>query len=135
MDLLLDTHVVLWWDSEDDQLGDKARLMIADPVNRIFVSAASIWEIAIKTAKGKLRFGGQAAAVIARNGFLPLPISPDHAEVAGFLEWAHPDPFDRMLVAQAQCDGLVLVHADRVIDGYKSVPQMWARCGKGASPL
>jgi len=125
--LLLDTHVVLWWDSADEQLGGRARDMIADPDNQIFVSAASIWEIAIKHAKGKLRLTGSPAALIARNGFAPLPITPEDAELAGSLAWSHTDPFDRMLVAQAQLFGLVLVHADGVIETYKQVPQIWAR--------
>ncbi len=127
MNLLLDTHVVLWWDSADEQLGGRARGMIADPENQIFVSAASIWEISIKHAKGKLRLTGKPSALIARNGFAPLPITPEDAELAGVLAWTHTDPFDRMLVAQAQIGGLVLVHADNMIDTYKQVPQVWAR--------
>jgi PIN domain nuclease of toxin-antitoxin system len=127
MNLLLDTHVVLWWDNGADQLGSATRAAIADPQNQIYVSAASIWEIAIKSAKGKLRFTGVPSAAIERNGFLPLPISPAHAEIAGLLEWPHPDPFDRMLVAQARTDNMILVHADSMIQTYKNVPQLWAR--------
>lgn len=127
MDLLLDTHVVLWWDSGASQLGTATRAAIADPRNRIYVSAASIWEIAIKSAKGKLRFAGAPSSSIERNGFLPLPIAPAHAEIAGMLEWAHSDPFDRMLIAQAQAEKMILVHADSVIETYKAVPQLWAR--------
>ncbi len=127
MDLLLDTHVVLWWDSGADQLGSATRAVIADPQNHIYVSAASIWEIAIKSAKGKLRFKGMPSAAIERNGFLPLPITPTHAEIAGLLEWPHLDPFDRMLVAQARTDNMILVHADSMIQTYKGVPQLWAR--------
>lgn len=127
MDLLLDTHIVLWWDSEDTQLGEVARSMIADPRNRIFVSSASIWEISIKRAKGKLQFTGQPSIVIDRNRFTPLDISPEHAELAGFLEWSHADPFDRMLVAQAKSAGMTLVHADNVIQAYQALPQLWAR--------
>jgi len=126
MDLLLDTHVFLWWDAGADKLGEAARAAIADPDNAVFVSAASIWEIAIKAAKGKLSYGGSPGAAIAANGFLPLPITVAHAESAGALTWAHPDPFDRMLVAQARTDSLVLVHADGVIAGYP-VPQLWAK--------
>jgi PIN domain nuclease of toxin-antitoxin system len=127
VNLLLDTHVVLWWDSADEQLGGRARDMIADPENQIFVSAASIWEISIKHAKGKLRLTGKPSALIARNGFAPLPITPEDAELAGALAWSHTDPFDRMLVAQAQIGGRVLVHADNMIDTYRQVPQVWAR--------
>jgi len=126
MNLLLDTHVLLWWDDGADQLGPATRDAIANPANQIYISAASLWEIAIKSAKGKLRFTGSPQAAIGRNGFLPLSISPHHAEIAGQLDWSHPDPFDRMLVAQARTDGMILVHADSVIRNYE-VPQLWAR--------
>lgn len=126
MNLLLDTHVLLWWDDGADQLGPVARDAIANPDNQIYVSAASIWEIAIKNAKGKLRFTGSPQATIGKNGFLPLSISPQHAETAGQLDWLHPDPFDRMLVAQARTEGMILVHADSVMRNYE-VPQLWAR--------
>jgi len=127
VDLLLDTHVVLWWDDGADQLGSATRAAIADPQNNVYVSAASIWEIAIKSAKGKLRFTGTPSTAIERNGFLPLSITPAHAEIAGLLEWSHPDPFDRMLVAQARTDNMILVHADSIIQTYRQVPQLWAR--------
>jgi PIN domain nuclease of toxin-antitoxin system len=127
MNLLLDTHVLLWWDDGAEQLGSATRAVIANPDNQIYVSAASIWEIAIKSAKGKLRLTGSAQNAIDRNGFLPLSISPYHAEIAGHLDWAHPDPFDRMLVAQARTDGMILVHADSIVYDYKEVAQLWAR--------
>jgi PIN domain nuclease of toxin-antitoxin system len=127
MDLLLDTHVLLWWDQGAAELGDSVRGAIANPANRVFVSAASPWEIAIKARKGKLTFTGSPAALIDANGFLPLPISPLHAEGAGALEWDHVDPFDRVLVAQAQRESLVLVHADANIRAFGSVTQLWAR--------
>lgn len=127
MDLLLDTSVLLWWDSGAAELTAASRAAIADPSNNIYVSAASIWEIAIKSAKGKLRFAGRPSDAIKSNGFLPLDIAPSHAELAGALDWAHPDPFDRMLVAQAASGGMVLLHADSAIAAYKAVPQLWAR--------
>ncbi len=127
MNLLIDTHVLLWWDMGAGELGSVARAAIADPGNNIYVSAASIWEISIKSAKGKLRFAGSPHAAIEINGFQALSISTAHAELAGRLDWSHPDPFDRMLVAQAQTDGLILVHADSTIHDYKEVPQLWAR--------
>lgn len=126
MDLLLDTHVLLWWDGDDPQLSPDVRAAIADADNRVFVSAASPWEIAIKARKGKLRFKGSPAALINANGFLPLAISPAHAEAAGFLRWNHPDPFDRVLVVQAQRERLVLVHADANIRAFAGVTQLWA---------
>ncbi|AWJ88151.1 PIN domain nuclease (plasmid) [Azospirillum sp. TSH58] len=127
MDLLLDTHVFLWWDAGADPISPAVRAAIANPDNRVYVSAASVWEIAIKSSKGKLAFTGSPSAAIVLNSFLPLAIDPAHAERAGGLEWSHPDPFDRMLVAQAQAQDLTLVHADGVIAGYKGVAQMWAR--------
>jgi PIN domain nuclease of toxin-antitoxin system len=126
MDLLLDTHVLLWWDQDDRRLSKDTRAAIADVDNRVFVSAASPWEIAIKARRGKLRFTGSPAALIGANGFLPLAISPTHAEAAGSLEWDHADPFDRVLVVQARDERLVLVHADANIRVFAGVTQMWA---------
>lgn len=126
MDLLLDTHVLLWWDQGDTRLSAPARAAIADTGNRVYVSAASPWEITIKARKGKLRFSGSPVAVIEANGFLPLPISPVHAEAAGTLAWTHRDPFDRMLVVQARREGLVLVHADPIIRSFEGLTQLWA---------
>jgi PIN domain nuclease of toxin-antitoxin system len=126
MDLLLDTHVFLWWDAESPQLGATACAAIANPENRIFISAASVWEISIKRAKGKLVFSGSSSEAIGQNGFLPLAMDPIHAEAAGNLDWSHTDPFDRMLVAQARLQSLVLVHADHIIADFHQVPQLWA---------
>lgn len=127
MDLLLDTHIFLWWDRRDPQLSTAVQAAIADPRNRVFISAASVWEIAIKSAKGKLTYSGSPCAAIGANGFLALPIAPDHAEQAGRLAWGHSDPFDRMLVAQAQLLTMTLVHADTIIAGFRPVAQLWAR--------
>jgi PIN domain nuclease of toxin-antitoxin system len=127
MDLLLDTHAFLWWDADAAKLGEAARAAISNPENAVYVSAASVWEIAIKAAKGKLSFSGSPMAAITANGFHPLSITVEHTERAGALPWEHQDPFDRMLVAQAQAESLVLVHADSVISGYRSVPHIWAR--------
>jgi PIN domain nuclease of toxin-antitoxin system len=126
MELLLDTHVLLWWDETPDVLTDTARSAIKDSSNTIFVSAASIWEIAIKQKRGKLRLSGSAVEMIAKNGFLPLSISPEHAEKAGALPLLHADPFDRLLVAQAQIERLTLVTDDEKIRAYP-VPQFPAR--------
>jgi PIN domain nuclease of toxin-antitoxin system len=126
VDLLLDTHVLLWWDQGNPRLSRDARQAIADGGNRVFVSAASPWEIAIKARKGKLRFKGSSVALIEANGFLPLDITPAHAEAAGALAWTQHDPFDRMLVVQAQRERLVLVHADPIIRSFEGVTQLWA---------
>lgn len=126
MNLLLDTHVFLWWDRGDKALNADAHALIADPANQVFVSAASIWEIAIKRRLKKLEFRGSALAAISANGFHELPILPMDAENAGALAWRHNDPFDRMLVAQARCLTLTLTTADVVIRAYPGVAQMWA---------
>ncbi len=126
MNLLLDTHVFLWWDRHDKALNADTRAVIADPANQIFVSAASIWEIAIKRRLRKLDFRGSAVAAIGANGFLELPMLPIDAESAGELVWQHNDPFDRMLVAQARRLTFTLVTADVAIRAYPNVAQMWA---------
>ncbi len=112
---LLDTHAFLWWQSGDERLGREARDVIAEPGNRIFVSAASVWEIALKARKGKLSFAASPTAAIAANGFHELPIYAVEAERAAALVWPHPDPFDRVLVAQAIEHSLVLISADDAI--------------------
>jgi PIN domain nuclease of toxin-antitoxin system len=127
VNLLLDTHVLLWWDGSDPRLAPAAATAIADRRNTIYVSAASLWEIAIKARKGKLAFRGSPSRLVDASGFVGLPISLAHAERAGGLAWNHPDPFDRMLVSQAIADNLVLVHADEVIRQFDGVSQLWAR--------
>lgn len=126
MDLLLDTHVVIWWNDGSGQLSEPVRLKLSDPTNRIFVSAATPWEIAIKTRKGKFAFRGPLDRLIVGNGFTPLAIEPTHGILAGSLDWEHSDPFDRVLVAQALIEKLVLVHADRAIRAFQGVAQLWA---------
>jgi len=126
LNILLDTHVLLWWDQQDRHLGAPARALIADPANQVFSSAASIWEIAIKRRRGKLRFEGSALALIDANGFHELPILAEDAEAAGGLEWAHNDPFDRLLVAQARRGTFTLLTADAVIRTYPGIVQLWA---------
>jgi len=123
MKLLLDTHAFLWWDSNDLQLPDALRSAIASPRNEIFVSAVTVWEIAIKRASGKLVFGQAVGRAIAAQGFQPMPITVEHAEYAGSLPQLHRDPFDRLLVAQAQLEGLVLVTVDEQILRYE-VPHL-----------
>jgi PIN domain nuclease of toxin-antitoxin system len=126
VNLLIDTHILLWWDSGAEQLNAATRAAIEDPRNQIYVSVASIWEIAIKKAKGKLHLAASGHVMLESNGFLALAIQPEHAEAAGALAWPHSDPFDRMLVAQARTERLTLVHADKIIRVYKEIPQLWA---------
>lgn len=116
--LLLDTHVLLWAFGDHPELGPGVRQAIADSRNDVFVSAVSVWEIAIKRALGKVDFPGDVAATVEAAGFMELAVTFFHAEQAGSLPPHHRDPFDRMLVAQAQAEGLVLVTNDADIPLY-----------------
>ena len=116
--LLLDTHVFLWWVENSPELGEDARKAISDPRNEVFVSAASIWEIVIKRVLGKLAFQGSMSETIRTSRFEELSMSSFHAERAGGLPIHHHDPFDRMLVAQAQAEGLTIVTEDPIIARY-----------------
>ena len=116
--LLLDTHAFLWWLSDDPSLGADARQMIGEPRNQVLVSAASIWEISIKQAKGMLEAPEDLEALVEDEGFTKLPISLFHGQQAGKLPEIHRDPFDRMLIAQAQAEGLELITADGIIPQY-----------------
>lgn len=119
MRLLLDTHVLLWWLADDSRLGKAAREIIANPNNDVLVSAASIWETAIKTALGRLEIElDDLEEAIVRNGFRPLPVGFQHAVTAGRLPRVHRDPFDRMLVAQASVEELRIVSHDRIFERY-----------------
>jgi PIN domain nuclease of toxin-antitoxin system len=110
--LLLDTHALIWWLSDDRELSDVARSAIADPASVVYVSAAGAWEMSIKQARGRLRMSGDLAAILAQGDLVELPITVAHAELAGALPPHHADPFDRMLVAQATLEGLTVVTRD-----------------------
>jgi PIN domain nuclease of toxin-antitoxin system len=116
--LLLDTHVLLWWLSDDPRLGQTARQVIADPRNQVYISAASTWEISIKRSLGKLSAPDDMNSIVDDEGFDELPISLFHGDQAGALPEYHKDPFDRMLIAQAQSEGLVIVTSDENICRY-----------------
>ncbi len=116
MNLLLDTHVLLWWVG-GEPLADEASKRIADPANLVCVSAASVWEISIKQALGKLSVDGDLDTILAED-FEPIPITFDDARRAGSLPSHHRDPVDRMLVAQAQARDLVLVSRDPGLQPY-----------------
>ena len=119
MSLLLDTHAFLWWLMDDPRLGAEARAALRDPSSIVHVSAACLWEIAIKQALGKLEVDSpDLVAEVAANGFAELPVTGRHALSAGALPKHHDDPFDRMLVAQAQVEGLVLVTRDPALSVY-----------------
>ncbi len=123
MRLLLDTHAFLWWRADDRRLGKRARAAIAD-ADVVFVSAATAWEAAIKAALGRLQYPDTIEMGVEASGFEKLPISLAHAEWAARLPLHHRDPFDRILVAQAQAEGLSLVTDDRKILRY-DVPVLW----------
>ena len=116
MQLLLDTHAGLWW------LSAAAQSAIADESNGIFISAASVWEIAAKHRMGKLpgvaAIVGDLNGAIVNQGFIGLPISLRHGQTAGALPGPHRDPFDRMLIAQAMLENLVLVSNEQTFDAY-----------------
>lgn len=128
MQLLLDTHALLWWLAGDaKQLSRRARAAIGNEDNTIYVSAASAWEISTRQRLGKLDAGilsGRMSKVIARQAFMILDITMDHAERAGGLPDTHTDPFDRMLIAQAQAENLALVSNESVFDAY-AVTRIW----------
>ena len=123
MRLLLDTHIVLWWRQDSRRIGSAARQAIGT-ADQVFVSAASAWEVAIKTAIGHLRLKDAFADLVERSGFEELPIAFRHTERLKSLPSHHTDPFDRMLIAQAQTEDLVLVTHDRRVESYE-VPVLW----------
>ena len=118
MNLLLDTHTLLWWLADDAALSDGAAQAIADEDNGVFVSAASAWEISVKARLGKLDAPEDLAAAIHSSELEPLVITIEHAELAGALPPIHADPFDRMLIAQANLEQLTVVTRDSRIAEY-----------------
>jgi PIN domain nuclease of toxin-antitoxin system len=126
--LLLDTHALIWWLAGDEALSSRAREAIADDANGVFVSAASAMEVTTKVRIGKLPSAAALAqdfeAIVAAQGFVELPISVRHARLAGEMLIAHKDPFDRLLIAQAQVDGLTLVSNEALFDSF-AVARMW----------
>ena len=126
--LLLDTHALLWWLDGDERLSDPARAAIADPSRTVLVSAASAWEITTKHRLGKLPGAADVArdvrGCVAGQGFEELAITLADAERAGRLPGPHRDPFDRMLIAQAQGRDLALVSNEVQFDGY-GVRRLW----------
>lgn len=129
MKLLLDTQCWLWWFSEPEKLNPEAIEKIADETNEIWLSVASIWEIGIKVAIGKLPLPEQIDDYIATRtiqlGAKSLDITVSHALRAAALPLLHRDPFDRMLIAQAQNENMTLVSADSMFSQYE-VPLIWA---------
>jgi PIN domain nuclease of toxin-antitoxin system len=126
--LLLDTHAFLWWLDGDKRLVANVRRLIRAEDNEIAVSAASVWEITTKARIGKLpgalAVAADVPACIVDQGFVPLSISIVHAQIAGSLPGPHRDPFDRMLIAQAQAERVPIVSIDDALDGY-GVRRIW----------
>jgi PIN domain nuclease of toxin-antitoxin system len=121
LNLLIDTHVLLWWWTEEEQLSGRAKTAILDSRNRSYVSAAVAWELAIKVNLGKLDARDVVSnlkQLLIEEGFRRLAISTDHALRAGLLPMLHRDPFVRLLVAQAQALNSPIVSADAIFDRY-----------------
>ena len=128
MRLLLDTHALIWWMQESSSLSQPARNAIVSPASKISVSAASAWEIATKLRLGKLRVSTQIvehfSEYLDSAGFTSLPVSAEHGVRAGLLPGDHKDPFDRMLIAQAQAENLAIVSNEAIFDHY-GVRRIW----------
>jgi PIN domain nuclease of toxin-antitoxin system len=126
--VLLDTHALLWWLSDDTALTRPARKTIADTRNSVIVSAASAWEIATKVRLGKLPTANDLAADFSghldRDGFQLLAISAEHGVRAGLLPGPHKDPFDRMLIAQAQAENMPIVSNEILFESY-GIIRIW----------
>jgi PIN domain nuclease of toxin-antitoxin system len=112
MKLLLDTHILLWWLTQDRKLSPTETAIITDPDNLVFVSAATAWEIAVKKMIGKLEAPDNLSAALAANNFLELPITIEHSQKFYHLPLHHHDPFDRIMVAQAMSEGITLMTRD-----------------------
>lgn len=128
MRYLLDTHTFLWWNMDDAQLSSMAKELIADGNNEIFLSAATAWEIAIKTARGRLTLPEDPTRYVSNrmnlHGFQALPVQVHHAVQVYKLPQHHADPFDRLLIAQSQIESLPLISADADIRKY-GVEVIW----------
>lgn len=119
MNLLLDTHVLIWWATDAPQLTDDCRSLLADPTNTVYFSSLSIWGVAIKHAKGALRVPPEPLREQSQlGGLIELPFTAAHAVRAGLLPPLHTDPFDRGLIAQAMVQSQILVSQDEKIRQY-----------------
>lgn len=128
MRLLLDRHTLIWLASQDDKLSDKAKELILDIENELFLSVASIWEMSIKASLGKLILQQPIAQIISEqvqsNGLQLINIETAHALAVASLPWHHRDPFDRLIIAQSQLENLTILGCDSVMDAYE-VKRVW----------
>lgn len=127
MNLLLDTHLLLWAAATPERLSDEASKLIQNRENRLYFSAASIWEITIKRGLGRTDFHVDPALLrrgLIENGYDELPVTSTHAIEIGYLPAIHKDPFDRMLVAQAGSEGLLLLTSDALVARYPGPIQL-----------
>jgi PIN domain nuclease of toxin-antitoxin system len=121
MTLLLDTHLLLWTAGSPERLSERAHQMIADPANTLWFSAASLWEITIKRSLGRADFRVEPRLFrrgLLDNGYVELPITGQHAIATEHLPPLHKDPFDRLIVAQAETEGVLLLTSDEVVAQY-----------------
>lgn len=118
MILLLDSHTLVWWLASDRALSEQARRAIADPDNNVLVSAATVWELGIKRANGKIEIAEDLVESVEAAGFSGLPATLEDAQMAAALPPHHRDPFDRMLIAQARRLDAVIVSRDRAFAAY-----------------
>ncbi|HCI12710.1 MAG: twitching motility protein PilT [Betaproteobacteria bacterium RIFCSPLOWO2_12_61_14] len=119
--LLLDTHLLLWAAGEPERLSAKARTLLLDPANQLVFSAASLWEISIKNSLDRADFNVDPRRLwrmLLVNGYRELPVTSEHTVAVNDLPQLHKDPFDRILVAQARVEGLLLLTVDKVVAKY-----------------
>ncbi len=128
MNMLLDSHALLWFLAGDKRFGNRALQALNNPANRCFYSPISIWELAIKVSIGKLTlhvsFDTFVDSIASQSGLILLPLLPEHIKAVAKLAFHHRDPFDRMLIAQAQSEGMAFISADSIVDQY-AIPRLW----------
>jgi PIN domain nuclease of toxin-antitoxin system len=122
--LLLDTHAAIWWLSGDERFGANAARRLSDGRNEVLLSAAVVWEVAIKRSLGKLDAPDDMVQVLLGAGAQPLAVTIEHAAAVEHLPWHHRDPFDRMLIAQASLESAAIVSRDDALRPY-DVPLVW----------
>jgi len=122
--LLLDTHAAIWWLSDDERLGRAAAAQLYDESNTVLLSAAVVWEVAIKRGVGKLETPSGFASTLLSAGAVPLAVDFEHAAGVERLPPHHRDPFDRLLISQATIEGATLVSGDEALRAY-DVPILW----------